>query len=392
MRGKQVKKMILFFVFFLATGISLSDANDGERDSAYEYCPGVTTFLDADYGGEIRQIRDDSGHEHNIYYHRNPWNADESYMVGVRSDLNQQNWQVALYTGDGCYIRDLYPVGLYSWQITWDKINPKVFYTRNGGKLYKYNVERMVGTLLKNFYPLALKVNAQSLNQDGSRILIMTSDNAIRTYALPGMTEEIVFTPTFGDGYTTDYEDIRYVGYLDYICVNSWNSAGETHLDIYDGEGNLFHQFAGEPAEAAFGGHFDFSPDGKLGYFQWLLGNRGAKVALQLKMVNIDGTGDTILYSSNNISKVQNLHISWPDNVTDWYIASLFPSTSQAYTSLMDEIIKVNIDATTEFLARSHSNSTTFWAQPNASPSASGSRVNFNSIKDGTVDINILTR
>ncbi|MGH9674141.1 MAG: hypothetical protein ACRD44_13250, partial [Bryobacteraceae bacterium] len=64
-------------------------------------CLSAVDFIDPAYGGKIRQIEKPDGHEHNLYYYRNPWNADSTRMVGVHSDLESKNWRVVLYSGDG---------------------------------------------------------------------------------------------------------------------------------------------------------------------------------------------------------------------------------------------------------------------------------------------------
>src|SRR5438132_629404 len=58
------------------------------------YQPGaekIVDYTDPTYGGRIRQLQKEDGHEHNFYYYRDPWNADGSYLLGIQSDLQQKN-------------------------------------------------------------------------------------------------------------------------------------------------------------------------------------------------------------------------------------------------------------------------------------------------------------
>lgn len=54
----------------------------------------IVDYSDPTYGGQVRQLRKDDGHEHNSYHYRDPWNADGSRMLGIQSDLQQQNWRI----------------------------------------------------------------------------------------------------------------------------------------------------------------------------------------------------------------------------------------------------------------------------------------------------------
>ena len=54
----------------LATCAALAVAGAAESTTTLDDRTDVT------YGAKIRQLRRDDGHEHNLYYNRNPWNAD----------------------------------------------------------------------------------------------------------------------------------------------------------------------------------------------------------------------------------------------------------------------------------------------------------------------------
>jgi hypothetical protein len=345
-------------------------------------CPNTTDYTDPTYGQKIRQLWKSDGQEHNLYYHRNPWNANNTYMVGIESDLDGQNWWVALYDGAGCFLQELFPIMQYSWQLVWDRSNPTILYTWKGSKLYRYDVTTATTQLLKSFAPLGFKPGGPSLNQAGDRIMVITSDGIIRSYRLSDMGDERAFDPlpTLPASCATDWEDIRYTGYLNYIGVNCKSSDGSIKaLVVYVDTGAVFHTFLG----AGFAGHYDFSPNGKVAYFKM----HGGGNPLEIHVVNLDGTNDQILYSvpQTEAKYVQNLHVSWPDRVNGWFIASFFPSALKlppAYQAPSDEILRVHTNGTVTYLARTGTAYTpgqSFWAEPLASPSSDGTRISFHS-------------
>jgi hypothetical protein len=342
-------------------------------------CTNVVDYVDPAYGNKVRQLRRPDGHEHNMYYHRNPWNADGTYMVGIQSDLQQKNWRVVLHDGDGCFIKELFTVGKYDWRLVWDRHDPKLLYTWHGSRVYRYDVTTATAQLLKSFAPLklTLKPNGPSLNQAGDRILVITSDTTFRSYRIADMQEERSFKVTFPPGCSSEFKgDQRYIGYKNYIvleCISQ--DFTQKHTYIYDDTGTLFHDFDGQVF-----GHTDFSPHGKWAYIK-----KGRGKPLEIHLINLDGTNDQVLYSvpASQAQYVRGLHISWPDRVKDWFIVSFFPfsETSTApYASPRDEIAMIRLDGTVKYLARTGSwPGSFFWSQPLASPSSDGTRISFNS-------------
>jgi S-layer homology domain len=347
----------------------------------------VAQYVDPTYGSTVRHIVNDVGHDHNLYYHRDPWNADGTYMVGVKSELDQTNWRVVLYDGDGCYIKDLFPINAYDWRLVWDRHDPKILYTRTGSAVYRYDVLANAATLLKKFSPLGLLPNGLSVNQAGDRILVVTSDFVFRSYRLPDMTEERTFTATFPAGCTTPWKNERYIGYANYIATGCNNSdLTVIATDIYDDTGALLHRFDGIGL-----GHTDFSPTGLWAYGRW------AKSTFTIHVVDLAGTSDTVVFSRPlaELAYVQNWHVSWPAAVADWLVVSFFPNAAKlppAYAPFLDEIVRVHVDGTADILARSETADSDgfFWAQPLASPSADGRRIAFNSNRSGTINQYIL--
>ncbi|MEW6356454.1 MAG: hypothetical protein AB1696_09020 [Planctomycetota bacterium] len=366
--------------------------------------------VDPTYGGRIRQIEKPGGHEHNLYYHRDPWNADSSRMIGIHSDLQQKNWRVVLYDGDGQFIKELFPIDKYDWRLVWDRNDPRFLYTWKGMDLFRYDVTSDKADLLKSFDPLALKPNGPSLNQAGDRILVITSDGAYRSYRLPEMQEERAFNPAVPAGYDVDWGKPAYIGCRNYIhtAFKPRDPQGEAYLMVYDDAGKVIHRFDG----IGGGGHYDFSPEGKLAYFKMPSGGRrggrrggGGGSPLEIHVVDLDGANDKILFSASpsQAKYLQNLHLSWPDKVNDWFIASFFPNAGNlppTYAPLLDEILLIRLSGTCKYLARTGTaysraggkgaEGDMFWAQPLASPSADGKRICFNSNRSGTIDQHIL--
>ncbi|MDO8541482.1 MAG: hypothetical protein Q7S40_13670 [Opitutaceae bacterium] len=352
--------------------------------------------VDSTYGSRIRQLRKDDGHEHNLYYIRNPWNADSTRIVVIHSDANQKDWRVALCDGDGRFQKYLFPISEYDWRIVWDRRNPDWLYTTRGSSLFRYDVAMGRADLLKKF-KTPLRPTGASLNQAGDRILVATADWTFHSYSLPNMTEERTFRPAVPKGYNSDKP--AYTGYRNTIHVGytSTEPPGQGIL-IYTDAGELVHEFKGMGG----GGHWDFSPEGKLAYFKMpRFGPVGEDDVLEIRVVNLDGSDDRLLFSAprSQTRYLQNLHLSWPDKVNDWFVASLFPNASRlpkTYAPLLDEIIQIKLDGTHRFLARSETAHARagergvlgdmFWAQPLASPSADGRRIFFNSVRSGTID------
>lgn len=354
-------------------------------------CPPAADFVEPTYGGKIRRLANPDGHTHNIYYHRNPWNADNTSLIGIRKDQQHRNWVVALYSGDGCYIKDLFAIQKFDWRLVWDRNDPDILYTWNRSELYRYHVTTGRAEVLKSFSPLGLKPTGPSLNQGGDRILVITSDDTYHSYHLPDMQDERSFRVAYPPNCPPSWKDERYIGYRNYIATSCSAGDGVTQaLLIYDDMGVAFHVFDGMGG----GGHYDFSPDGRLGYFRmWRSGT-----PLEIYVVNLDGTEKRVLYSvpQGQARFVQNLHVSWPDKVKDWFIVSFFPSPANLpprYNVPLDEIMLVHTSGRHKYLARTETvpgQREQFWAQPLGSPSADGSRVNFNSNRSGRIEQCIL--
>jgi len=152
--------------------------------------------VDAAYGSKIRQINSPAVQEHNLYYYRNPWNADASRMLTVQSDLDGRNWRVILREGDGRFLKQLFATEQFDWRLAWDRNKPDILYTWQASDLYKYNVATGKADVLKSFAPLGLKPNGPSLNQAGDRILVITSDGVFHSYRLADMQDERHFKIT----------------------------------------------------------------------------------------------------------------------------------------------------------------------------------------------------
>ncbi len=363
----------------------------------------IVDFNDPTYGARVRQLRKDDGHEHNLYYYRDPWNADGSRIVGIQSDLQQQDWHVCLYDGDGVFIKALFPISQYDWRLCWDRNDPNVLYTRKGSDLFRFNVVQGEAELLKSFAPLGLKPNGPSCNQAGDRILVITSDSTFRSYHLPDMSDERTFQMAIPEGCSVSWDKPRYIGCRNYIDTAYGSSDGSQQgIVVYDDTGAVAHKFD----SIGGGGHYDFSPEGMLAYFKLPAGGRGApKTPFEIHVVNLDGGEDRVLFSVPGVQAYfHNLHLSWPSKVNDWFVAGFFPSATLSgqtgYAPPFDEILMIRLDGTTRYLARTETVYSVatgrgqagdmFWAQTLPRPSADGTRICFNSIRSGTIDLHIL--
>ncbi|MBM4026801.1 MAG: hypothetical protein FJ280_15565, partial [Planctomycetes bacterium] len=364
----------------------------------------IVDYVDPTYGAKIRQLRKDDGHEHNFYYYRDPWNADGSRMLAIQSDLEQKNWRVCLYDGEGVFLKELFPIEKYDWRLCWDRNDPNLLYTWKGSDLFRFRVSDGEAELLKSFAPLGLKPNGPSCNQAGDRILVITSDNVFRSYRLPEMDEERTFKINVPEGCFVGWDKPHYIGYRNYIDT-AYRGADPSQqaIVVHDDTGAVVHKFDAMGG----GGHYDFSPDGKLAYFKLPTGGRGApETPFEIHIVNLDGSGDRVLFRvPRRQAHFHNLHLSWPSRVNDWFVAGFFPSTPSSsgqtrYEPPFDEILLIRLDGTTQYLARTGTVYSApagrgkagdmFWAQTLPSPSADGQRICFNSNRSGTIDLHIL--
>jgi hypothetical protein len=98
-------------------------------------------FTDPQWGGVYQKmIRNVSGgaSDHNLYYWRNSFNANGTLMLGIQSpqssDGTAQPWIVALFDGDGCFLKPLYvaagasgDIFSFNWRASWSRTDPNVF-------------------------------------------------------------------------------------------------------------------------------------------------------------------------------------------------------------------------------------------------------------------------
>jgi len=289
--------------------------------------PKFVDYTDPTYGAKIRQLRKDDGHEHNFYYYRDPWNADGTRMLGIESDLEQKNWRVCLFDGDGVFLKELFPIETYDWRVCWDRNDPHVLYTWKGSEVYRFSIADGKAALLKSFAPLGLKPNGPSCNQAGDRMLVITSDGTFRSYHLPDMSDERTFTIRVPEDCHVSWDKPRYIGYRNYIDIAYRGSApSQGAIVVCDDTGEVLHKFE----SIGTGGHYDYSPHGKLAYFKLPTGGRRApETPFEIHVVNLDGSGDRVLFSlPRSQARFHNLHLAWPARVTDWFVAGFFPSAA----------------------------------------------------------------
>lgn len=205
-RAKRSSRGLGFLAaIFLVSTLRFAAAQDLPRPSV-PATEKPDDLIDATYGSRIRHLRRDDGHEHNLYYYRDPWNADGSRMIGIHSDLQQKDWRVVLHEGDGRFIRELFPISRFDWRLTWDRHDPDILYTWRDSDLYRFHVATGKADLLKSFAPLRLKPNGPSCNQAGDRILVVTNDNTFRSYHLPEMGDERTFRIAIPPGASVSWD------------------------------------------------------------------------------------------------------------------------------------------------------------------------------------------
>ena len=120
------------------------------RSQSYGSCSNTREYVDPDFGSKITELVSLGRNDHNLYYPRNPWNADDSYMVGIDSDGDSRNWSVILYDGRGCFIKRLFTIEQYDWRLVWDRRDPNTLYTWQGSNLYRFDVPSDRAQLLKS--------------------------------------------------------------------------------------------------------------------------------------------------------------------------------------------------------------------------------------------------
>ena len=265
------------------------------------------------------------------------------------------------------------------------------------------------------------------------------------------MSDERTFQITVPPGCFVGWDKPHYTGYRN--CIDTaYNNADSSQqaIVVYDDTGTVVHTFDA----IGGGGHYDYSPDGKLAYFKLPAGGRGKpQTPFEIHVVNLDGSNDRVLFTvPRSQAHFSNLHLSWPGKVNDWFVAGFFPSAANppaenppsrtrvppqaaapadrarqaagdvetpptttrrpqrpramaqseqpAYEPPFDEILLLRLDGTTKYLARTGTvysraagrgeTGDMFWAQTLASPSADGKRICFNSSRSGTIDLCIL--
>jgi PKD repeat protein len=363
----------------------------------YDGCPSSNfhDYTDAVYGAQVRQIDYPSGNEHGVYYWRQAFNVDHSYMVLIRESLDfKAPYDVSLYTGNGCYIKHLFSTPTYDWRVNWSRTDPAILYTDKGtGTLYSLDVNTVTFTPLitesQGFRPAG-----PSLNQAGDRIMMVTTDQVVHSWHLPDMGSERTFSisstlPTTG-GYHVDWghADISYIGYQNYIGNNTSDSTGANYaLVVTDDTGSAIHTFLGSSGNVGNGykGHYAFGPSGKLAYYQ----QQSATLPFEIHVVNDDGTNDKLLLQVPKTQAAeQSLHLSWPSKVNDWFVAGIIPSAGLITSTeqpILDQLIQFNVTTgAVTYLARSATNEktpfVTFWSEEQPSMSPDGSRFEFNSV------------
>ena len=354
----------------------------------------VVDFVDPTYGGRVRQIFNAAGDEHDLYHYRSVFNANNSRMLGIETPRGTSDYRVTLYDGDGIFQRTLFTQREYDWTLVWDRREPRFFYRRKGATVYRFDVESGQARALKTFSKPALTAGPSglSLNQAGDRILLRMADNSVRTYRLPELEDERICRVEVPEGRYANWDKLRFTGHQNYFAITLEQKqpvpAGirptPPSTRIYDGvTGELLHEHDGVTV-----GHHDFSGDGKFAYVEGYF-SRGPE--MKVHVVNLDGSNDRVVFRAprEKLRYVRNYHITWPAGVSDWFLLSFFPQTGRLpadYEPYLDEIVQVFVDGRHKVLARTGTTcAENFWAQPQQSVSADGTRAVFHTNATCTV-------
>lgn len=352
----------------------------------------IVEFSDPGNGSRIRQLFNPDGDEHTLYHYRSVFNANNTRFVGIEKTRPARDYQVTLYDGDGHRIKRLFTPADYDWTLVWDRHAPNILYTRKNGTVYRYDVESGKAEALRTFTRPAIGgPTGLSLNQAGDRLLLRMGDNSVRNFRLPGLDEERICRVEIPEGWVANWDKLRFIGHKDYFALSLEQKrplpAGmpmqAARTRIYDGaSGKLLHTLDANI------GHHDFSPDGQFAYVDFPFNQ---KQGLTLRVVNLDGTNNRVIFSvpAAKLRYVRNYHITWPAGINDWFLLSFFPQTGRlpaSYEPYLDEIVQVFLDGRHQVLARTGTTcAEDFWAQPQQSASADGSRVVFNTNATCTV-------
>lgn len=349
-------------------------------------------FVDPTYGAHIRQIFNAAGDEHNLYHYRSVFNADNSRMLGIETPAGSTTYHVTLYDGDGRFLKRLFTAADYDWTVAWDRHDPRFFYTRKNGTLFRYDVGAFRAEPLRTFEKPTLTSGPSglSLNQVGDRLLVRMSDNTVRTFRLPKLDDERICRIVVPEGWTANWDKLRFTGHRDFFALTLEPKAApgvrteRAKTRIYDGvTGQLLHTHEGINV-----GHHDFSSDGKFAYADFPFNQAEG---MRVRVVNLDGTDNRVVFTAprEQLRFVRNYHITWPAGTPDSFLLSFFPQTGRLpsdYKPYLDELVQVFVDGRSRVLARTGTTcATNFWTQPQQSASADGSRVLFHSNSSCTV-------
>jgi WD40 repeat protein len=345
----------------------------------------IIEITDPHYGSRLRQLFNPAGDEHNLYHYRSVFNADNSRFLGIETTKTSRDYRVTLYDGDGGLIKPLFTSAEYDWTLAWDRHDPRFFYTRKNGTVFRYDVQTGKAEELKTFTkPSIAGPSGLSLNQAGDRLLLRMGDNSVRSFRLPLLDDERVCRIEIPAGWVANWDKLRFTGYQDTFALTleqktpppSGAATQRAQTRIYDGaSGKLLHTLEGNV------GHHDFSPDGQFAYVDFPFNQ---KEGMTVRVVNLDGTQNRVVFSapSARLRHVRNYHLTWPAGVRDWFLLSFFPQTGRLpanYEPYLDEIVQVFVDGRSQILARTGTTcAEDFWAQPQQSASADGTRVVFN--------------
>jgi hypothetical protein len=332
-------------------------------------------YVDPQFGTTIRRISDaaaaGAGDVIPVYSTIQAWNADESYLFLYHVGGGSHH----LY--DGKTYAHLKPLNISPAdleQVYWDTVDPKILYYANGRRLYRFNVDTDVATVVHDFATapssctssLSGGVDPMWTSWDSTHFGFVCGSKVF-SYDKASDTVGAVATLTTGGNAPMPAPS----------GANYYLNVSDTAGQIRDADMTLLRTLAGfQSAEHAtlgtsdgvdtlFAVQFDGTPSGTVVAVDMTTGARRAIVG--------PSTGYPYPPSGTHLSAVAY-------KAPGWLTSSIIGSASGA-TLLSQEIILVNANTggTVCRVANHRSTGTDYWAEPHATISPSGTRILFGS-------------
>ena len=354
-----------------------------------------TIFRDAETGTEIWMLTRTPTTDRHWYNKLSPWNCDGTLLYFWSSDPKGRPVGQFTMNTDGTNIQKL--KGLGRPPLVWDTKKPSVGYflrsVTGGGEVCSIDVDSGRRRVVARLGPGRWQVKTPQ-SPDGKWLLAQSgySDRVVAINVETGKVKRISVQMAPDKLYFTKATDNS----ICYQTPSRWLSdsgrklvtprsrrSGVTKnggkLDLATWIADLVGSNARKLVEGFGTGHGDWEPGGRRLAFMYVAGLGSRAIGENaLKVINRDGTGLHTLVELTNRGQG---HVSW-HAPGDWVVCNVWNGP------LDDWILLVN--ATTgdvRKLCRPHTPQRPFHAQPHPVMSPDGTRVAFNSIMFGDVDL-----